>query len=115
MKKIALITGVTGQDGSYLTEILLKKGYIVHGLIRKSSSFNTNRIDHIIKDKKYIDLFFFHYGDLTDPSSLNRLLDKIKPQKSITWGSKVMLKYLFRYQTTTRSRCYRNFKNVRCN
>ena len=55
MKKIALITGVTGQDGSYLTEILLKKGYEVHGLVRKSSSFNTRRIDHIIENKKYID------------------------------------------------------------
>ena len=59
MKKIALITGVTGQDGSYLTEILLKKGYEVHGLVRKSSSFNTRRIDHIIEDEKYADSFFF--------------------------------------------------------
>ena len=59
MKKIALITGVTGQDGSYLTEILLKKGYEVHGLVRKSSSFNTGRIDHIIENKKYTDSFFF--------------------------------------------------------
>ena len=64
MGKTALITGVTGQDGSYLTEILLKKGYEVHGLVRKSSSFNTKRIDHIIEDKKYTEFFFFHYGDL---------------------------------------------------
>tara|TARA_B100000900_G_C20439063_1_gene658234 strand:+ start:241 stop:438 length:198 start_codon:yes stop_codon:yes gene_type:complete len=60
MKKIALITGVTGQNGSYLTEILLKKGYEVHGLIRKSSSFNTRRLDHIIEDEKYADSFFLH-------------------------------------------------------
>ena len=77
MKKIALITGVTGQDGSYLTEILLKKGYEVHGLVRKSSSFNTRRIDHIIEDEKYADSFFFHYGDLIDPSSLNRLFSAL--------------------------------------
>ena len=60
MKKIALITGVTGQDGSYLTEFLLKKGYQVHGLVRKSSNFNTRRIDHIIENKKHVDSFFFH-------------------------------------------------------
>ena len=87
MKKIALITGVTGQDGSYLTELLLKKGYDVHGLVRKSSSFNTRRIDHIIEDEKYTDSFFFHYGDLTDPSSLNRLLEKIKPQEVYNLGA----------------------------
>ena len=81
MKKVTLITGVTGQDGSYLAEILLGRGYFVHGLIRKSSSFNTARIDHIIRDQKYNDSFFFHYRDLTDPSSLNRLLVKIKPQE----------------------------------
>ena len=82
MKKIALITGVTGQDGSYLAEFLLEKGYEVHGLVRKSSSFNTKRIDHLIKNKQYADSFF-HYGDLTDPSSLNRLLEKVKPQRFI--------------------------------
>ena len=78
MKKIALITGVTGQDGSYLTELLLKKEYEVHGLVRKSSSFNTRRIDHIIENKKHTDSFFFHYGDLTDPSSLILMLDFIR-------------------------------------
>ena len=87
MKKTALITGVTGQDGSYLTELLLKKGYAVHGLVRKSSSFNTRRIDHIIENKKYTDSFFFHYGDLTDPSSLNRLLEKIKPEEIYNLGA----------------------------
>ena len=80
MKK-ALITGITGQDGSYLAEILLDKGYEVHGIIRRSSSFNTGRIDHIINDKKYKDQFFFHHGDITDASNINRLLDKIQPNE----------------------------------
>ncbi len=95
MKKIALITGVTGQDGSYLTEILLNKGYVVHGLVRKSSSFNTKRIDHIIENKKYTDSFFFHYGDLTDPSSLNRLLEKVKPQEIYNLGAQSHVKVSF--------------------
>jgi GDPmannose 4,6-dehydratase len=80
MKK-ALITGVTGQDGSYLAEILLEKGYGVHGIIRRSSSFNTGRIDHIINDEQYKDRFFFHYGDVTDASNLNRLLETIEPDE----------------------------------
>ena len=62
MKKIALITGITGQDGSYLAEFLLTKNYEVHGIIRRSSSFNTGRIDHIINDEKYKDRFFFITG-----------------------------------------------------
>ena len=80
MKK-ALITGITGQDGSYLAEILLAKGYEVHGIIRRSSSFNTGRIDHIINDERYKDKFFFHYGDVTDASNLNRLLETIEPDE----------------------------------
>ena len=80
MKK-ALITGITGQDGSYLTEFLLKKKYQVHGIKRRSSSFNTGRINHIINDEKYKDRFFFHYGDVTDASNLNRLLEKINPDE----------------------------------
>ena len=79
--KIALITGITGQDGSYLAEILLEKGYKVHGIIRRSSSFNTGRINHIINDKKYKDRFFFHHGDVTDASNLNRLLENIQPNE----------------------------------
>ncbi len=81
MCKTALITGVTGQDGSYLLELLLQKGYEVHGIIRRSSSFNTGRIDHIINDEKYKDNFFFHHGDITDASSLNRILEKIQPDE----------------------------------
>ncbi len=80
MKK-ALITGTTGQDGSYLTEILLEKGYEVHGMIRRSSSFNTGRIDHIINNDKYKDSFHFHHGDVTDATNLNRLLEKIEPDE----------------------------------
>lgn len=80
MKK-AIITGVTGQDGSYLAELLLEKNYEVHGIIRRSSSFNTGRIDHIINDENYKERFFFHYGDVTDASNLNRLLETIIPNE----------------------------------
>ena len=80
MKKV-LITGVTGQDGSYLTELLLEKGYEVHGIIRRSSSFNTGRIDHIINNNRYDNQFFFHHGDITDASNLNRLLETIEPNE----------------------------------
>ncbi len=78
-KKIALIFGVTGQDGSYLTEFLLKKKYDVHGVKRKSSSLNTERIDHIYGNRE--NLFHLHYGDLTDPISINRLINLIKPDE----------------------------------
>lgn len=79
MKK-ALITGITGQDGSYLAELLLDKGYEVHGIIRRASNFNTNRIDHIYRDSHYDNTkLFLHYGDLTDSSNLSRLLEKIEP------------------------------------
>ena len=81
MRKKALITGVTGQDGSYLAEILLEKDYEVHGIVRRSSSFNTGRIDHIINNDHYKENFFYYHGDITDASSLNRLLEKIKPDE----------------------------------
>jgi GDPmannose 4,6-dehydratase len=75
--KIALITGITGQDGSYLAELLLEKGYQVHGMLRRSSSFNTGRIDHLYNDTTILNKkLFLHYGDLTDSSNLNRLLEK---------------------------------------
>lgn len=81
MKK-ALITGITGQDGSYLAEFLLSKGYEVHGLIRRASSFNTKRIDHLYNDEHHRNLKLFrHYGDLTDSSNLNRILEKIRPDE----------------------------------
>mgnify|MGYP001414498022 CR=1 FL=1 len=87
MAKIALITGVTGQDGSYLAEFLLKKKYIVHGIKRKSSSFNTERIDYIINNKIYKSKFFLHYGDLTDSDSLIKLINKIKPNEIYNLGA----------------------------
>ncbi len=87
MKK-ALITGITGQDGSYLTELLLGKGYEVHGMIRRSSSFNTGRIDHLYNDPKILNQkLFLHYGDLTDSSNLNRLLEKIQPDEIYNLGA----------------------------
>ncbi|MCI1982480.1 MAG: GDP-mannose 4,6-dehydratase [Oscillospiraceae bacterium] len=74
--KRALITGITGQDGSYLAEFLLNKGYEVHGIVRRSSSANTQRIDHLIRENG---AFFLHYGDLSDAGSLNQLIQKIRP------------------------------------
>lgn len=95
MKK-ALITGITGQDGSYLTEILLEKGYEVHGIIRKSSSFNTGRIDHLYNNPEILDKkMFLHYGDLVDPSSLNRLLEKVAPDEIYNLGAQSHVKVSF--------------------
>lgn len=80
MRKVALITGITGQDGSYLTELLLEKGYEVHGIIRRHSTISTTRIDHLFEDPEIGNKsLFLHYGDLTDSSNLNRLIEKIKP------------------------------------
>ena len=87
MKKKALITGITGQDGSYLAEFLLKKNYIVHGIKRKSSSFNTSRIDHLIEDKKLRSKFFLHYGDLTDTDSITKIISNIKPDEIYNLGA----------------------------
>jgi GDPmannose 4,6-dehydratase len=88
MTKIALISGITGQDGSYLTELLLEKGYEVHGILRRSSSFNTFRIDHIYNNHEYLNKkFFLHYGDLTDSSNLNRLVEKVQPTEIYNLGA----------------------------
>jgi GDPmannose 4,6-dehydratase len=87
MKK-ALITGITGQDGSYLTEFLLEKGYEVHGIIRRASSFNTARLEHLYNDEEiYNKKLFLHYGDLTDSSNLNRLIEKIRPDEIYNLGA----------------------------
>src|SRR3989339_673846 len=95
MKK-AIITGITGQDGSYLTEILLKKGYEVHGIIRKSSSFNTGRIDHLYADKDILNkTLFLHYGDLVDTSNLNRLLERIEPDEIYNLAAQSHVKVSF--------------------
>lgn len=81
MKK-ALITGITGQDGSYLTELLLEKGYTVHGIVRRSSSFNRGRIEHLIQNRNiYSERLFLHYGDMTDSSALNRIIEKTAPDE----------------------------------
>ncbi len=82
MKKVALITGITGQDGAYLAELLLQKGYEVHGLRRRSSLFNTDRIDHLYKDIHEDDVrLFLHYGDMTDTSSLMRIIAEVRPDE----------------------------------
>jgi GDPmannose 4,6-dehydratase len=82
MPKTALITGITGQDGSYLTELLIAKGYTVHGLIRRSSSFNTQRIDHLYQDPHKPDTrLFLHYGDLADGSRIAALLESVRPDE----------------------------------
>jgi len=95
MKK-ALITGITGQDGSYLTELLLEKGYEVHGIIRRSSSFNTGRIDHLYNDPEILNKkLFLHYGDLVDTSNLNRLLEKIEPDEIYNLAAQSHVKVSF--------------------
>ncbi|MBR6285109.1 MAG: GDP-mannose 4,6-dehydratase, partial [Muribaculaceae bacterium] len=84
--KVALITGITGQDGSYLAEFLLEKGYEVHGTLRRSSSFNTGRIEHLyldewVRDMKQHRLIDLHYADMTDSSSLIRIIEQVKPDE----------------------------------
>jgi GDPmannose 4,6-dehydratase len=94
MKK-AIITGITGQDGSYLAEFLYEKGYEVHGIIRRGSSFNTWRIDHLYKDPHYAERFFLHYGDLTDSTNLIRLIKKIEPDEIYNLGAQSHVKVSF--------------------
>jgi len=95
MKK-ALITGITGQDGSYLAELLLAKGYEVHGIIRRSSSFNTGRIDHLYQDPHESDVrMFLHYGDLNDASSLNKVLRDVRPDEIYNLGAQSHVKVSF--------------------
>lgn len=95
MKK-ALITGITGQDGSYLAELLLEKGYEVHGIIRRSSTFNTSRIDHLYADPHINGVkLFLHYGDLSDASNISRLLEKIKPQEIYHLGAQSHVRVSF--------------------
>jgi GDPmannose 4,6-dehydratase len=94
--KKAIITGITGQDGSYLTEILLKHGYEVHGVVRHSSSFNRGRIDHLYLDPELSESkLFLHYGDVVDTSSLNRLLDKIEPDEIYNLAAQSNVKVSF--------------------
>jgi GDPmannose 4,6-dehydratase len=86
--KVALITGVTGQDGSYLAELLLEKGYEVHGIKRRASSLNTERVDHIYQDShEKNQRFFLHYGDLTDSSNLTRIIKDVQPDEVYNLGA----------------------------
>ena len=96
MTKKALITGITGQDGSYLAEFLLEKGYEVHGIIRRSSSFNTGRIDHLMKDTHQNDVkVFLHHGDLGDSSNISRLIEKIAPDEIYNLGAQSHVRVSF--------------------
>ena len=99
-QKVALITGITGQDGSYLAEFLLDKGYEVHGILRRSSSFNTGRIEHLyldewVRDMKQRRLINLHYGDMTDSSSLIRIIEKIKPDEIYNLAAQSHVKVSF--------------------
>ena len=88
MAKIALITGITGQDGSYLAELLLEKGYQVHGIKRRASSFNTSRIDHLYQDPHESDpRLVLHYGDLTDSSNLISIIQQVQPDEIYNLGA----------------------------
>jgi len=94
--KIALITGITGQDGSYLTELLLKKGYVVHGIIRRSSSFNTGRIEHLYQDPHVSrQNLILHYGDLTDSTNLVSIMSKVKPDEVYNLAAQSHVKVSF--------------------
>ncbi len=90
--KRALITGLTGQDGSYLAELLLEKGYEVHGIKRRSSSFNTDRVNHVFNGSKN---FYMHYGDLTDSTNLIRLIQMIRPDEIYNLGAQSHVKVSF--------------------
>ena len=96
MNKKALITGIAGQDGSYLAELLLEKGYEVHGIIRRASTFNTKRIDHLYKDPHNKNIkMFLHYGDMTDSSNLNRILEKVQPDEIYNLAAQSHVKVSF--------------------
>src|SRR5262245_38887419 len=96
MKKCALITGITGQDGSYLAEFLLAKGYEVHGLLRRTSSFNTDRLDHIYQDPHVAGANFrLHYGDLTDGTGLRRVMETVNPDEIYNLAAQSHVKVSF--------------------
>ncbi|MGA0419917.1 MAG: GDP-mannose 4,6-dehydratase, partial [Phycisphaerales bacterium] len=92
----AIITGITGQDGSYLAELLLEKGYEVHGVIRRSATFNTSRIDHLYRDPhEQGTRLFLHYGDLTDGNNLSQLLQEVKPDEVYNLGAQSHVRVSF--------------------
>ena len=112
-KKVAFITGVTGQDGSYLAELLLSKGYEVHGIIRRSSTFNTDRIEHLYKDPHINGVkLFLHYGDLSDSSNISRLIEKIKPDEIYNLGAQSHVKVSFEIPMYTADLDALGFKGV---
>jgi GDPmannose 4,6-dehydratase len=87
-QKVALVTGITGQDGSYLAELLLEKGYFVHGVKRRASSFNTQRIDHLYQDQHQENVNFkLHYGDLTDSTNIIRIIQEVQPDEIYNLGA----------------------------
>ena len=95
-RRVALITGITGQDGSYLAELLLEKGYAVHGIVRRSSSFNTGRIDHLYRDRHETGVkLFLHYGDLCDATNLISIISKIRPTEIFNLGAMSHVKVSF--------------------
>ena len=99
-KKIALISGITGQDGSFLAEFLIEKGYEVHGILRRSSSFNTGRIEHLyldewVRDMKKNRLVNLHYGDMTDSSSLIRIIQQVQPDEIYNLAAQSHVKVSF--------------------
>jgi len=101
-RRVALITGITGQDGSYLAELLLKKGYEVHGIIRRSSTFNTQRIDHLYHDRHVTGAkLFLHYGDLTDSCNLMGILAEVKPTEIYNLGAQSHVKVSFQMSEYT--------------
>ena len=109
----ALITGITGQDGAYLAEYLLNKGYLVHGIKRRSSSFNTSRVDHFYRDFHEEDVrFFMHYGDLTDATNLIRIMQETKPDEIYNLAAQSHVKVSFEVpsdypdENTSRTRTY---------
>ena len=120
-KRIALIFGITGQDGSYLAEFLLKKKYIVHGVKRRSSSINTSRVDHIYQEPgEKSRNFFLHYGDITDSTSVSKIIELVKPHKKNIGLLKLLKKknyaYHFAYKVRnlekTLFRLKKNFKVI---
>lgn len=95
-RKKAFLTGITGQDGSYLTEILLEKGYVVHGMVRRASTINTSRIDHLVENPEIFNkTLFLHYGDLTDSTNIDRLISEIKPDEVYNLGAQSHVKVSF--------------------
>ena len=107
--KVALITGITGQDGSYLAEFLLKKGYLVHGIKRRSSSFNTSRIDHLFKDPHQSNVnLILHYGDLTDSTNLIKIIQQVQPDEIYNLAAQSHVKISFQIPEKS---IYLKFKN----